>query len=361
MMKKLLVICLALMLVMSFAACKAETPVEQPATEKAPAKEATEEPKKEEAPAEETKEEVKPVYFRLAETHPADYPTNKGNLEFARLVKEKTEGRVIIEVYDSKQLGEEVDVIEQVQFGAIDFTRVSIGPLAEFAPELNVLSLPYIYASGDHMWKVLDSDVGADMLASIYDSGFIGLGWFDGGARSFYNSVKPIETLEDIKGLKFRVMQNEMFIEMCEALGAIAIPLPYGEVYSSIQTGVIDGAENNWPSYDTSSHFEVAKYYTLDEHLRVPEILVASKSIEDKVSPEDLELIKQAAKEAQPYQVKLWKEKEKASEEKIVAAGNEITYLTPEEKQKFADCMAPLYEKYAAEYTDIIEAIQALK
>ena len=238
-MKKFLVFVLVLGLVFSFAACKPaeEEKTEEPAVVEETAAEATE------APA----EEMEPVYFRLAETHPADYPTNKGNLEFARLVKEKTNGRVIIEVYDSKQLGEEVDVIEQVQFGAIDFMRVSLGPLAEFAPELNVLSLPYIYASSDHMWKVLNSEIGDDMLASIYDSGFIGLGWFDGGARSFYNSVRPIETLEDIEGLKFRVMQNDMFIDMCEALGAVATPMPYGEVYSAIQTGVIDGAENNWP------------------------------------------------------------------------------------------------------------------
>jgi tripartite ATP-independent transporter DctP family solute receptor len=341
-MKKILVMFLVFALVFSIAAC-------QPNEEKA-----------EEATEEKT-EEMEVVYFRLAETHPADYPTNKGNLEFARLVKEKTNGRIIIEVYDSKQLGEEVDVIEQVQFGAIDFTRVSLGPLAEFAPELNVLSLPYIYASSDHMWKVLNSEIGDDMLASIYGDGFIGLGWFDGGARSFYNSVRPITKLEDIEGLKFRVMQNEMFIDMCEALGAVATPMPYGEVYSAIQTGVIDGAENNWPSYDTSSHFEVAKYYTLDEHLRVPEILVASKAIEDKVTAEELEMIKEAAKEAQSYQIGLWQAKEKESEEKIVEAGNEITYLSAEEKQKFADRMAPVYEKYASEYMDIIEKIQGMK
>lgn len=353
-MKKLLTFVLVLCLVFSFASCAKTEEAAEPVAAEEPAA-------AEETVVEEAAEEVEPVYFRLAETHPADYPTNLGNLEFARLVEEKTEGRVIIEVYDSKQLGEEVDVIEQVQFGAIDFTRVSIGPLAEFAPELNVLSLPYIYASSEHMWTVLNSDIGADMLGSIYDSGFIGLGWFDGGARSFYNSVKPIETLEDIEGLKFRVMQNEMFIDMCEALGAVATPMPYGEVYSSIQTGVIDGAENNWPSYDTSSHFEVAKYYTLDEHLRVPEILIASKAIEDKVSAEDLALIMEAAKEAQPYQVALWQAKEKASEEKIIAAGNVITYLSAEEKQKFADRMAPVYEKYASEFADIIAAIQALR
>jgi tripartite ATP-independent transporter DctP family solute receptor len=306
-------------------------------------------------------ETVEPVVFRLAETHPGDYPTTLGDMEFARLVEEKTEGRVKIEVYHSKQLGEEKDVIEQVQFGAIDFTRVSIGPLAEFSPQLNVLALPYIYNGADHMWTVLNSEVGQDMLDSVYDHGFIGLGYYDGGARSFYNSVRPIEKLEDLAGLKFRVMQNEMMVDMVEALGANPTPMAYGEVYSSIQTGVIDGAENNWPSYDTSSHYEVAQYYTLDEHLRVPEILIASTAIMDKISEEDLALIKEAAKESQDFQREKWEEKSKASEEKIVAAGNQVTYLSDEAKKEFSDAMTPVYEKYASEYSDIIEKIQGMK
>jgi tripartite ATP-independent transporter DctP family solute receptor len=306
-------------------------------------------------------EEVEPVVLRLAETHPGDYPTTLGDLEFARLVEEKTDGRVIVEVYHSKQLGEEKDVIEQVQFGAIDFTRVSIGPLAEFSPHLNVLALPYIYKDADHMWKVLNSSVGDDMLDSISEHGFIGLGYYDGVARSFYNSVRPIEKLEDLAGLKFRVMQNEMMVDMVEALGANPTPMAYGEVYSSIQTGVIDGAENNWPSYDTSSHYEVAMYYTLDEHLRVPEILIASSSIMDKISESDLALIKEAAKESQDFQIQKWNEKSKASEEKIIEAGNVVTYLTDEAKQEFSDAMTPVYEKYASEYADIIKEIQDMK
>ncbi len=300
------------------------------------------------------------MVLRLAETHPGDYPTTLGDIEFARLVEEKTEGRIKVEVYHSKQLGEEKDVIEQVQFGAIDFTRVSVGPMTEFSPELAVVALPYIYKSPDHMWNVLNSKIGDDLLAGLESSNFVGLGWYDGGARSFYNSVKPIKTLEDLAGLKFRVMQSELMVDMVEALGASPTPMPYGEVYSAIQTNVIDGAENNWPSYDTSSHFEVATYYTLDEHLRVPEILIASKIVMDKVSADDLALIREAALESQMFQREQWSAKEASSEEKIRAAGNEIYELPAEEKARFAEQMVPVWDKHAGDYKSIIAAIQAM-
>ncbi|PKM49659.1 MAG: C4-dicarboxylate ABC transporter [Firmicutes bacterium HGW-Firmicutes-7] len=304
---------------------------------------------------------VEAVVLKLAETHPADYPTTLGDYEFARLVEEKTEGRVKIEVFPAAQLGEEKDVIEQVQIGAIDITRTSIAPLTEFSPSLNVLQLPYIYRDGDHMWSVLNSSIGDDFLASVEDANFVGLGWFDPGARNFYNSKKEIKSLADLKGLKIRVMQSELMMDMVSALGASPTPLPYGEVYSSIQTGVIDGAENNWPSYDTSSHFEVAKYYTLDGHVRVPEIIVASKIAMGKVSAEDLEIIKACAKEAQAYQIEQWEAKELASREKVVAAGSIITELDEATKAEFSAAMQPLYDKYAADYTDVIKQIQEMK
>lgn len=322
-------------------------------------------------PAEETPDTTTPeatteapaeaVVLRLAETHPADYPTTLGDYEFARLVEEKTEGRVKIEVFPSAQLGEEKDVIEQVQIGAIDITRTSIAPLTEFSPSLNVLQLPYIYRDGEHMWSVLNSNIGDDFLASVEDANFIGLGWFDPGARNFYNSQREIKSLADLKGLKIRVMQSELMMDMVAALGASATPLPYGEVYSSIQTGVIDGAENNWPSYDTSSHFEVAKYYTIDEHLRVPEIIIASKIAMEKVSPEDLALMKEAAKESQDYQREQWAAKEKASRDKVVAAGTIVTELDDAAKAEFQAAMQPVYDKYAADYSDIIKQIQEMQ
>lgn len=299
------------------------------------------------------------ITFRLAEAHPSDYPTTLADKEFARLVEERTKGRIIIKVYDSQQLGEEKSVIEQVQFGVIDFTRISLAPLSEFSPQLNVLQLPYIYRDADHMWKVLNSPIGDYFLESIEDQDFIGLGWYDAGARNFYNSVREIHALEDLKGLKFRVMESALMLDMAKALGTSVTPMPYGEVYSAIQTGVIDGAENNFPSYETSSHYEVAKYITVDEHVRVPEILIASSMILDRISEEDLEIIKQCAKDTQMFQREKWQEKEKESEEKVLEAGCIITQI--EDKESFVKAMEPVYEKYAKDYMSIVRQIQDMK
>ncbi|CAN0589063.1 unnamed protein product, partial [Ectocarpus sp. 12 AP-2014] len=172
------------------------------------------------------------------------------------------------------------------------------------------------------MHNVLDGDIGADILGAFSDHDLVGLTYYDAGSRSFYNSEKPITSVEDLSGMKFRVMQSDLFVDMVGALGANATPMPYGEVYSSIQTGVIDGAENNWPSYESSGHFEVAGYYTLDQHLMVPEVLVMSKTSWDKLSEEDQQAVMEAAKASTEVQRQLWAEREAASEEKVRAAGN---------------------------------------
>ncbi len=299
-----------------------------------------------------------PVVLRLAETHPADYPTTQGDYEFARLVEERSNGRIRIEVYPGRQLGEEKAVIEQVQFGAIDFTRVSISPLAAFAPDFNALQMPYLYRSPEHMWQVLNSPIGDEFLNSLEPSGFVGLSWFDSGARSFYNSVRPIKTVSDLAGLKIRVQESALMVGLVEALGAVATPMPFGEVYSAIQTGVIDGAENNWPSYYSTSHFEVAKYYTLDEHTRVPEITIASKISMDKLSPEDQELIKQAAKDSMAFQIKAWADYEKVAEDAVIANGNEI-YRLPDNSE-FQKAMQPLYDALSADLQDVVARIRAV-
>lgn len=303
----------------------------------------------------------KKIVMRLAETHPADYPTTLGDMEFAKLVGERTNGRITVEVYHSKQLGEEKAVIEQVQLGAIDFTRVSLSPVSAFVKKLDVLQLPYLYRDADHMWKVLNGPIGEEMLKSVEEANFVGLCWFDPGSRNFYNSKREIKKASDLKGLKIRVQQSDLMIKMVKALGANPTPLPYGEVYSALKTGVIDGAENNFPSYDTQSHFEVAKFFTVDEHTRVPEILIASKVVMDKLSKKDQEIIKQAAKDAVPVQIKLWQEKEKASEEKVKAAGCKIYYPTAEEKKTFMDAMAPIYAEQPQDWQDLIKKIQEVK
>jgi tripartite ATP-independent transporter DctP family solute receptor len=301
-----------------------------------------------------------PIVMRLAETHPQDYPTTKGDYEFARLVKERSNGRIVVEVFHSKQLGEERAVIEQVQLGAIDMTRVSISAVSAFVRDLDAFQLPYLYRDAAHMWKVLDGPIGQEILKKHEAYNFVGVGWFESGSRNFYTK-KQVKTVGDLKGMKIRVQQAPLMVGMVEALGAVATPLPYGEVYSALQAGVVDGAENNWPSYLTTSHFEVAKYFIVDEHTRVPEITVGSKKVFDKLSKEDYALILKAMKDAQPYQFKLWVDFEKVAEKTVKEKGSTVTQVSPAEKQKFMDAMKPLYDKQPAEIMNVANKIRAVK
>ncbi|WP_116133572.1 TRAP transporter substrate-binding protein [Tropicimonas sp. IMCC34043] len=299
------------------------------------------------------------ITLKASDTHPDGYPTVEGVRAMGKILEEKTDGRICIEMFSSAQLGEEKDTIEQTQFGVIDINRVSIGPFNNIIPETQVFSLPYIFRSVSHEHNVLDGPIGEEMLATFSDHDLVGLAFYDSGSRSFYNSQHPITKVEDLQGMKFRVMQSDVFVDMVGALGANATPMPYGEVYSSIQTGVIDGAENNWPSYDTSGHYEVAKYYTLDQHLMVPEVVVMSKISFDKLSPEDQQAVREAAAESVPIERELWAAQERASEEKIRASGAEI--VTEIDKTPFIEAMAPVYQKYVtdAELQSLVERIQA--
>ncbi len=301
------------------------------------------------------------MVLRYAENQPQNYPTTQAAYEFAKIVEEKTGGRIKVEVYYGAQLGDEKSVIEQMQFGAIDFTRVSLSPLAEFNKALNVLQLPYLYRDSDHMWKVLEGPIGDDFLASMTSNNLIGLSWFDAGARNFYNSVRPVTALADMKGLKIRVQESQQMMDMVAALGASPTPMSYGEVYSGLQTGVIDGAENNWPSYESTSHYEVAKYFVLDEHTRVPEMQMVSAITWNKLSAEDQVIIRDAAEQSAKIERELWAAEEKTAEDKVKAGGSVVTDLAAGEKQKFQDAMAPLYTKYGAGYEDVIAKIQATK
>ena len=303
--------------------------------------------------------QAKPIVLRLAETHPKGYPTELGDEEFARLVKERSNGRIIIEVYPGSQLGEEKAVIEQVQFGAIDITRVSISPVAAFVPKLNAFQMPYLYRDSDHMWKVLKGDIGMELLASLEPFGFIGLGWFEAGARSFYNSKKPVYTPADLKGMKIRVQESELMLGLVRSFGAIPTPMPYGEVYSGLQTGVVDGAENNPPSYYSASHYEVAKYYTLDEHTMVPEIIIGSKISLGRLSKADQDLIKKAAMDAIDYQRAEWDAYVKVSMDKVKAAG--CTIIPIPDKTEWMKAVEPMYKQQTKEIQDLVARIRAVK
>lgn len=300
-----------------------------------------------------------PIVLKLAENQPEDYPTTIGDKEMARIVEEKTNGRIKIEVYAGGQLGDEKSVIEAIQMGGLDFARVNAQPLSDFAKTLRVLSLPYLFENEDHLWKVLNGPIGEEILDTLEDSDMIGLTYYDSGTRNFYNSKREVKTPADMKGLKIRVQQSELMVGLVEALGASATPMPYGEVYSAIQTGVIHGAENNWPSYDSSSHYEVAKYFTLDQHTMTPEVVIASKATWDKLSDEDKAIIKEAARASQDVQRKAWKEYEEKSIAKVKANGNIITEV--EDFKPWQDAVAPLYEKFGADYKDLIEKIKAAK
>jgi tripartite ATP-independent transporter DctP family solute receptor len=301
------------------------------------------------------------VTLKSSDTHPDGYPTVAAVQKMGEMVKERTGGRICVEVFHSAQLGEEKDTIEQTKFGVIDLNRVSMGPFNNIIEETKVVSLPFIFRSVDHMHRVMDGDIGAEIAAAFEPHGFVALAFYDGGSRSFYNSKKPIDSIDDLAGMKVRVMQSDVFVDMMTALGANATPMPYGEVYSAIQTGVIDGAENNWPSFESSGHYEVAGYYTLNEHLIVPEVLVMSKVSWDKLTPEDQEILRQAARDSMPVNRELWAAREKESEDKVRAAGVQI--IDNIDKTPFIEAMVPVYEKHAntPKLQDLVTRIQAVE
>jgi len=300
------------------------------------------------------------IKLTVAEIHPEDYPTTQGLFKFAELVKERSNGEIVIDVKFGGVLGKgEKEVVEQVQIGALDMARISISPVTEFVPALEAFGLPYIWKSQESMWKVLKAETGQKLLKATEDFNFYGLCYYESGSRSFYNSKREIKSVADLKGLKIRVQSSELMIDLVNTLGANATPMAFGEVYDAISKGVIEGAENNWPSYESTGHYEVANYYTLDMHTRVPEITVASKiAFDKKLTPEQIELVKQAALDTQDYVIEKWNERVEASKKIIVDNGNIITELTPEGQQEFMDAVQPIYDKRPV-LKDIIEEIRA--
>lgn len=307
--------------------------------------------------------------LKLSEVHAEGYPTTLADREFARLVEERTEGRIKIEVYSGGTLyGEETGAIEALQLGDIAFSRVSASPVSSYVPAMNAIQMPYLYKNAGHMWAVLDGEIGQNMLAQIEasGSGLVGLCWYDAGARSYY-TTKPVASVADMKGLKIRMQNNAMMVDMTNVLGGTGVTgIGPNEVYSAIKQGTIDGAENNWPTYQNMGDYEAAPYYVLDEHTRVPEVLLASAAVLSELDPADVEIIRAAAKDTQEYEKQKWAEKEKAAEEIVRVAGCTITELSAEAYAEFQQAMtAPsdvlggqsLYEKYGSAYKDVIDAI----
>lgn len=300
------------------------------------------------------------LILRYADNQPEDYPTTAAAEYFAQLVEERTQGRIRIRLYCNGELGNENQVLEQVRFGGIDLARVSVGTFAEPCPKMEVLLLPFLYDDAAHMWRVLDGPIGDEFLISARQAGVVGLSWFDAGARSFY-AREPIGGLADLRGLTIRVQESAFMSRMVELLGARPVQIPYNDVYSALRTGKIDGAENNWPSYAFTGHYQAARYCLQDEHSRLPEMQIMSPVALDKISaidPDYVAIIRQCARECALYERELWQAQEADSERLVREHGCVVTQLTAAQREEFRRAVEPMYQEYPPEEQALIRRIR---
>lgn len=298
--------------------------------------------------------------FRSTDVHPDGYPTVEAVKHMGQTLNKMTNGKHSIKVFNNGALGAEKDTIEQTKIGALAMTRVNIAPMNNICPATVIPTMPFLFRSKEHMRAVLDGPIGEEILRGCEAQGFIGLAYYDSGARSMYTVKKPIKTLADAKGLKVRVQQSDLWVALLEAMGANATPMPYGEVYTALKTGLVDAAENNYPSYESSRHFEVAKFYSKTEHSMAPEVLLFSKKVWDGLSAEDQKAIRAAAKESVPFMRKLWDEREEKSLAIVKAGGAQVVDV---DKAAFQAAMKPVYDKFITDphMKDLIRRIQDSK
>ena len=285
--------------------------------------------------------------FRAADTQSEDYPTVQALYFMGRLIAENSGGRLQIKVFHSHQLGEEKETIEQTRAGAIDLNRTNVALIGSLVPAMNVLAMPFLFRSIEHMQKVLDGPIGNEILGSFEPYGFVGLAFYDSGARSIYNSVRPVRSLADVKGLRLRVQQSQLMSDMIRALGAEPVELPYGQVLTGLATKLIDGAENNWPSFVTTDHYRYAGFYTLTEHTMSPEVLVMSQKAWQSLSDEDKNIVRDAAIKSSRFMREKWRELEERSRQQAKAAG--VMIVTDIDRKPFVDAMAGIYAKAQAD------------
>ena len=279
--------------------------------------------------------------FRAADTQSEDYPTVQALRYMGRLIAENSGGRHEVKVFHSHQLGEEKETIEQTRAGAIDLNRTNATLVGAFVPAMKVLAMPFLFRSVEHLQKVLDGPIGREILDSFEPHGFVGLAFYDSGARSIYNSVRPVRSIADLKGLRLRVQQAELMSEMIRRLGAEPVELPYGQVRTGLATRLIDGAENNWPSFVTTDHYKYAGYYTLTEHTMPPEVLVMSRKAWASLSAEDRKIFREAAARSSHFMREKWKDLEDRSRRQAETAG--VTIVTDFDRKPLEAAMAGIY------------------
>lgn len=298
------------------------------------------------------------VEFRSADVHNSDdYPTVAAVKHMSELLEKRSNGKYKIKVFNKSALGSEKETLDQVKIGALEMNRVNISALNSICPKTLVPTMPFLFDSIAHMRKSLDGPIGEEILKGCEHEGLIGLAFYDSGARSIY-AKKPVKTLADAKGLKIRVQQSDLWVALVSAMGANATPMPAGEVFTALKTGLIDAAENNIPSYDGFKHYEAVKIYSRTEHSMAPELLVMSKAVYDKLPKADQELFRAAAKESVAFQRKKWDEQEAKSLEVVTKGGAQI--VADVDKASFRAAMAPVYAKFIStpDLQRLVKAVQ---
>ncbi len=304
-------------------------------------------------------EPQKNITIKLGDSLSKDHPTVLADYEFARLVKENSNGRITVEVYPEGSLGGEKTVTEKVQTGEIEMERVGIVLLEPYYKDYAILALPYLFKDTNHMFRILESDICSEFLKPEGTANFVGLCWFDAGQRSIYTTEK-VETLEQLKGLKIRVQNSKIMFEIMKSLGADPIAMEYSNIYKSLETDAIDGAENNYPSYVTSKQSDVCKYFLEDTHNMIPEMLIINKDFYNSLSKEDRIIIENSAKEAAQYQKSIWAKYNEKLKQEAIDNGTVIITLSPEEKSKFQEAVLPVYDIYAKDRADLLDDILAV-
>ena len=293
------------------------------------------------------------------DTHPADYPTVQAFRRFGDLIEQRSGGRLVLKLFPGGQLGAERDTLEITSFGGLDFNRVNLAPLNSIEPLTTIPSLPFLFEDEAHMRRALDGAVGRQVLAALAKHDMIGLAFYDSGARSFYNTKRPIHVPDDMRGMKIRVQNSDLFVSMIRALGADATPMDLGEVYQALVQGVVDGAENNWPSYQSGRHYEVAPYYSLTEHVMAPEVLLMSREAWDDLAPADREIVMESARDSVPYMRRLWDARVAAARTALIGEGVKVNEVDP---APFRERMLPVWRQFVKtpEEKALVDAILAM-
>jgi tripartite ATP-independent transporter DctP family solute receptor len=302
------------------------------------------------------------LVLKATDVHPLGYPTVEAVVRMGKRLETATNGRISVQMFPSMQLGGEKEMIEQAQVGALAMARVSVGPMGPLVPEMNVFNLPFMFRDTAHMEKVIDGEIGDELLKKLSDhptAGLVGLCWMNAGTRNVYNSKKPIRSMEDLKGLKIRMMGNPLFVDTMNALGGNGVAMGFDQLINGLQTGVVDGAENNPPSYVSGQHYRYAKHFSMTEHLMIPELLVFSKRIWGTLSKEDQAAILKEAKAAQQEERQLWYAMEAQSLAQMKEQGIEV--ITIADKEPFKAAVKPVWDKHAGKLTDLIKRVQDVK